>query len=136
MPKLLRQISLLLLLALVPAGAAGLFHPRRPAWQSDEIVAGTAESWGEKVIWVDARPPAEFESGHIPGALSLNEEAWDASLPPLLDAWAPEKIVVVYCSTLSCQASHEVAHRLRDEVGLKEVRVLQGGWEAWRRLHP
>jgi len=44
-------------------------------------------------------------------------------------------MVVVYCSSLSCQASQEVAEKLREEVGLQSVFVLQGGWEAWRQQH-
>jgi rhodanese-related sulfurtransferase len=39
--------------------------------------------------------------------------------------------VVVYCSSLSCNAALEVAKRLRDEAQLKNVYVLEGGWEEW-----
>jgi len=38
---------------------------------------------------------------------------------------------VVYCSSLNCNASREVARRLRDEAQLKNVFVLEGGWEEW-----
>jgi hypothetical protein len=38
---------------------------------------------------------------------------------------------VVYCSSLSCNASREVARRLRREAQLPDVFVLEGGWEAW-----
>jgi rhodanese-related sulfurtransferase len=130
-----RQIGWLLLLALLPAVASALFHPRRPSWQADEVVLSLAESWGDKVLWVDARPAEDYEHEHIPGAVSLNEDAWDALLPDALDAWTMERIIVVYCSSLSCQASHEVAQRLREELGSRQVRVLKGGWEAWKRAH-
>jgi rhodanese-related sulfurtransferase len=127
----LRQVIAILLLALLPAGAAGLWHPRRPAWQSDEVTLGAAGAWGATVLWVDARPDADFARAHIPGAVSLNEDRWDELLPGLLDHWDTTHKIVVYCSSLSCQASHDVARRLRDETGLPNVFVLQGGWEAW-----
>ena len=40
---------------------------------------------------------------------------------------------VVYCSSLSCNASREVARRLRKEAQLSDVFVLEGGWEAWMK---
>jgi rhodanese-related sulfurtransferase len=127
------QALVLVLLALVPAIAAALFHPKRPAWQSDEVPLALAQSWKEKALWLDARPLGDFEHAHIPGALPLNEDAWRELLPAVLDAWNPDSKIVVYCSSLSCRTSHEVARRLREEVGLTQVYVLQGGWESWER---
>jgi rhodanese-related sulfurtransferase len=129
----IRQSLAILLIALVPAVGTGLWHPRRPSWQSDEVTLDAARSWGESVLWVDARPDADFAREHIPGALPLNEERWDGLLPDLLDHWDPGRKIVVYCSSLSCQTSRDVGRRLRDEVNLPNVFVLRGGWEAWER---
>jgi rhodanese-related sulfurtransferase len=120
---------------MLPAFAAGLWHPRRPAWQSDEVTLAAARAWGRSVLWVDARPDADFAHAHIPGALPLNEDRWDELLPGILDQWQSQSSpkVVVYCSSLSCQTSREVARRLREEVNLPNVFVLQGGWESWQR---
>ena len=82
-------------------------------------------------MWIDARPQEQFNSAHVPGAVLLNEERWDELLPPLLATWSPDKRIVVYCSSQGCGASREVARRLRAQAGLKNVFVLQGGWEAW-----
>jgi len=121
---------LLMALALVPALLCAWLHPKKPSWQSDELTVAAAQALGARAIWVDARAAKDFEKTHVPGAISLNEDAWSEQLPALLDAWSPEKTVVVYCSSLSCHTSREVANRLRDEVGLSPVFVLQGGWEA------
>src|SRR4051812_25673444 len=94
----LRQIATLVALAGVPALGAAFFHPLRPAWRSDEVVVSQAQTWGERVIWVDSRSVAEFTQDHIPGAFSLTEEDWDTGLAPLLDAYNPDRVVVVYCS--------------------------------------
>ena len=127
----LRQVIALLALALLPAIATGLWHPRRPSWQSDEVTLAAATGWDGSVLWIDARPDDDFARVHIPGAVSLNENRWDDLLPDVLDHWDASKKIVVYCSSLSCQASHDVARRLREDAKLPNVFVLQGGWEAW-----
>lgn len=133
---LLRQALLLLGLAVLPAVGQAVYYGERAPWQApavgkDEVELPQAQAWGETVMWVDARPAAQYESEHIPNAALLNEDRWQELLPPMLNAWSPEKRVVVYCSSQSCAASHEVARRLREEAGLKNVFVLHGGWEAW-----
>jgi rhodanese-related sulfurtransferase len=129
----LRQVIAILALALLPAVATGLWHPRRPAWQSDEVTPASAIAWGRSVLWIDARPDADFAQGHIPGAVPLNEDRWDELLPEVLDHWDTTRKIVVYCSSLSCQTSHDVARRLREEEGIPNVFVLEGGWEAWQQ---
>jgi len=133
MSRVLRQVAAILLLALLPAIATGLWHPRRPAWQSDEVTLAAAAAWGRSVLWIDARPDADFARGHIPGAVPLNEDRWDDLLPGVLDHWDATRKVIVYCSSLSCQTSRDVGRRLRDEVSLPNVFVLEGGWEAWQK---
>ena len=132
-----RQALLLIALAFVPAIGEAIYFRNKVSWESrdraSEMVAiEQAQSWDGNAIWVDARPDSEFEQDHIPGAILLNEDRWDELLPVFLAQWSPDKKVVVYCSSQSCNASREVARRLRDEAGLKDVFVLQGGWEAWR----
>jgi rhodanese-related sulfurtransferase len=90
------------------------------------VTIADARGWGSNAIWVDARPEAEFAQEHVPGALLLNEDRWNEL------TWSPEKRIVVYCSSESCGSSREVARRLRNEAQLKNVSVLEGGWEAWR----
>src|SRR6266480_4482142 len=91
-----------------------------------------AKSWGTNAIWVDARPDNEFEQDHVPNAILLNEDRWNELLPLFLAQWSPEKKVVVYCSTKSCNLAREVARRLREEAKLpNDIRVLEGGWEEW-----
>jgi rhodanese-related sulfurtransferase len=135
-PSLVRQAVILAALALLPGIGEAIYFRDKVSWQSpipaSEMVTLTqARAWNGNTIWVDARPDAEFEREHIPGAVLLNEDRWNKLLPQFLDSWSPEKRVVVYCSSQSCNASREVARRLRDEAQLKNVFVLQGGWEEW-----
>ena len=134
--SLARQALILAALALVPGMGEAVYFRHKISWQSaippsELATVAQARAWGENVIWVDARPDEDFARDHVPGALSLNEDRWNELLPQFLATWSPEKRVVVYCSSQSCNASREVARRLRDEAQLKNVFVLQGGWEEW-----
>jgi rhodanese-related sulfurtransferase len=140
--SLVRQVSLLLGLAFLPAIGQALYFRHSTAWQkqpsadSAPVTLAQAESWGASTLWVDARPDDDFARAHVPGALPLNEDRWNELLRGVLVQWAPERRVVVYCSRLSCHTSHEVAERLRKEAGLKNVYVLEGGWEEWEKVLP
>jgi len=134
--NLVRRISGLLLVALVPAIFSGFLHPKRAAWIKPDAdngieLAGTRQ-WGTDILWVDARPRTDFERAHIPGAVNLNEDEWEQLLDGFLDAWKRNFRVVVYCSSASCDASHEVAKRIKSETPITDVYVLKGGWESWQ----
>ena len=132
--RTLRQLALVLALALVPALVSGAWQL---AWKKEEpLVPGevrlaTARMWGDQVQWVDARSRAKYERTHIPGALLLNEDEWDKLVGPFLDAWDADKTLIVYCDGGSCEASQAVAERIRTELKIGGVYVLKGGWAAW-----
>lgn len=138
MRSLLRQGALLLGLALLPAAGEALYFRDKISWhsrvaESDLVAVNLARNWGASVIWVDARPDVDFERDHVPGAILLNEDRWNELLPQFLQQqWSPEKKIVVYCSSQSCNVAGDVARRLREEAKLpNEIRVLKGGWEEW-----
>ena len=132
--RVARQLAVLLGLALLPAIVSGALQLRWHAQEPlapGEVHAATAQTWGDQVQWVDARSRAKFEHAHIPGALLLNEDEWDTLIAPFLDAWDPDKTIIVYCDGGSCEASHKVAERLRADLKIGNVHVLKGGWGAW-----
>lgn len=130
-----RQAALILVAAVIPALLTGAFHHNRPAW-SEPVAPGeerleTILGWGSAVLWVDARSEKEYAEDHIPNAIRLSLKDWDILFPHFLDSWDEKKKVVVYCSSTSCQLSHEVAERL-EQNGIPSVYVLHEGWEAWK----
>ncbi len=132
--RALRQAAALLALALLPALVSGALQLRWNAVEElapGEVRAATVREWGDKVQWVDARPRDKFEAGHLDGALLLNEDEWSKLVPAFLDAWDPDRPVVVYCDGGSCEASHAVARRLRAELKIGDVHVLKGGLTTW-----
>ena len=134
--SLVRQVLILAAVALIPGVGEAVYFRHKISWRSavlpsEMVTVDQARVWGGNVIWVDARPDEEFARDHVPGAISLNEDRWNDLLSQFLVVWSPGKKVVVYCSSLSCNASREVARRLRREAQLPDVFVLEGGWEAW-----
>ena len=128
-----RQLFALLGLALLPAIVAGVLqlqsHKPDPV---PMVEAAKVRTWGDRVLWVDARPRQDFEKGHIEGAVLLNEDEWNGLVANFLNEWDPDKPIVVYCEGGGCQASKSVANRLLTELQLENVHVLKGGWKSWR----
>jgi rhodanese-related sulfurtransferase len=136
--SLVRQALILVALAFLPGIGQAIYFRDKVSWQlpvpaSEMVTVVQARAWGENAIWIDARPDEEFARDHVPGAISLNEDRWNELLPQFLAVWSPEKKIVVYCSSQSCNASREVAHRLRNQAQppMQNVFVLEGGWEEW-----
>lgn len=132
--RALLQALLLLAIAAAPALVSGLLQLKKEEpLGPGEVRAATARQWGAAVLFVDARPKARFDAGHIPGAVLLNEENWDDLFPAFSDAWDPDKTVVVYCDGGACDASQHVAARLREALQANNIFVLKGGWPEWQR---
>lgn len=133
----LRQALILLLLAMIPAIAVGLLPRHSPSLKrpllNDELTYDQVKALGPLVLWIDARSVAKYNAGHVPEAICLNEDKWNEQLTTFIEEWTPEQKVIVYCDSEECGASRAVAQRLKNEVGVTDVYVLQGGWQAWQQ---
>jgi len=94
--------------AITVTTASALFNHRNPS---------------HHLQWIDVRSPAEFATGHIPGAVNIPMDQIEARLDDLLPA-AP---ILLVCQT---------GKRARMVAGLLEpcrtdVTVLEGGTAAW-----
>lgn len=83
---------------------------------------------------LDARPADEYAQGHIPGALSLPQPAFEQQFDRIKDRLEPFKttVIVVYCSDLWCGLADEVQQRLA-ALGFKHVARYPDGWHGWTR---
>ena len=130
--KGLIEALLILGLSCSLAWFAWIWHPDAPHFGEEGLEQRIEEvqAW-ESVVWVDARVKEEFEEAHIPGAVLLNTEDWENLFGEFLMTWDPEIPVVVYCKSQACMRSHEAVKRLREELGVENIFVLQDGWDAW-----
>jgi 3-mercaptopyruvate sulfurtransferase SseA len=81
------------------------------------------------VLFVDARPRADFQVAHVAGAISIGADD-PLSDAGHLQALRQARLVVVYCDRPQCGLSTRLGQRLR-ALGLDDVRVLAEGWHAW-----
>jgi rhodanese-related sulfurtransferase len=136
----IRQTLILFLLAVAAAWGTHVWHPRAPALylvqeplRDDEVsMQVIQERWKGDVLWIDARIQEQFDAGHVPGALLLNEQKFDEQLFGHLDTLqANTRPVIIYCSAAKCEASRHVLERLKQTLPVENVFVLKGGWQAW-----
>jgi 3-mercaptopyruvate sulfurtransferase SseA len=105
------------------AGATSAFAPVARISVADAKPLCVACSAG----FVDARGEDEFTQGHIAGAVHLPP----GDVPPqALEALKRHPTVVVYDGDPAGFMAEAVAMGLR-ELGVKDVRVLEGAWPAW-----
>ncbi len=85
----------------------------------------TTELAADRLVLLDVRPAIEFESGHIPGAISVPPE----QLPSRLDELPRDRPIVAYCRGDYCLFADEAVALLRER-GFEAYR-LDGGWPEW-----
>jgi rhodanese-related sulfurtransferase len=83
---------------------------------------------------LDVRPAPAYDSGHIPGALSIPENDFGAVFPSLKSKLEPARTIIVYCDSRRCARALRVAIRLRME-GLAQAQVYPAGWNEWIEGH-
>ena len=87
-----------------------------------EAVMGSAD-----VLVVDVRPGAEYEHGHLPGAVSIPIDTFPDAAPDL----PRDARIVVYCRGRYCAYADDAVRLLRKR-GYR-ARRLEDGLPEWRR---
>ena len=82
------------------------------------------DEWPKMVV-IDARDPAQFAKGHIPGAINMD---WRQVLAKR-NTIPKNKPVLIYCNTGSLSAQAGFALRV---AGWDNVKILQGGMTEWQ----
>jgi rhodanese-related sulfurtransferase len=83
-------------------------------------------------ILLDARPLADYDAGHLPGALALPQTAIDEHLPNVLPLLAPEQPILTYCSGKQCDESFLLTVDLRKQ-GFTNIVLYPGGFTEWQK---
>ena len=82
-------------------------------------------------VFLDARTPAEYDQGHIQGAVNLPWHEVDNYFETVIMTLDPESMVITYCDGEACSLSHDLALFLKD-LGFARVKVLVNGWTLWK----
>jgi rhodanese-related sulfurtransferase len=82
-------------------------------------------------LFVDARSTEDYESGHIPGAVSFPVGQFDERIESFMNQYPLDQPIVTYCSGRTCEDSHQLA-RLLMEAGFSEVRIFIDGFPGWQ----
>lgn len=116
---------LMLMAALLVAVAAPV--------EADEFALVAPQALGERlatadpdVLVLDVRTAAEFDEGHIPGAINIPHDALAARIAEL--GAADERDVVVYCRSGRRAA---LALSTLKEAGLRRLFHLEGDYLRW-----
>jgi rhodanese-related sulfurtransferase len=104
------------------------FEPSLPLLSVAEVAA---ELRSQDSTIIDARLPADFEAGHLEGAINLPVFAGPIEREKLLASVNPAHRIVVYCQSDRCTWSHAVASDLVYR-GFRNVAIFPGGWSEWR----
>jgi len=79
---------------------------------------------------IDAREPAEYADGHIPGAVNMPYDQVVTDPERLEKFDAGGKPIIVYCGGGTCELSMNLGFALVN-AGQKKVLVYTGGWPEW-----
>ena len=86
----------------------------------------------EAALFIDARSPADFAAGHIPGARSIPYEAFDDYFSELADLIDTGTELIVYCSGRECDDALLLAAELRS-MGVDDVVLFVDGFDGWKQ---
>lgn len=95
-----------------------------------EEARGMFQSW---VPFVDARPPGQFGAGRVQNAYNMTEADFEGAFRRFRaesGGYPADQPVVVYCGGEDCALAFRVAIMLKAK-GYSDVRVFEGGWQAW-----
>lgn len=83
-----------------------------------------------EVVFIDARDPADYEWGHIPGAINFPFDYYDEYADSVLPRVDKSAQVVTYCGGADCELSLYLARQLSNE-GYENIFIFFGGQTAW-----
>lgn len=98
-------------------------------------VAEVEQCLASDPILIDIRDRAEYEKGHIPGAVHLSRGMLEFDIHDLVKSFHPESAlpceeqpIVLYCGTGGRSA---LAAQCLESMGYKNIRSMSGGLVAW-----
>ncbi len=155
---MIKRIIIIVLLAAILGGVNNLVNPNKIKWignwpsaLSDSDSTWTSPSYepgdpptlrmaeafdrwtGKRHVFLDAREPEEYKSGHIEGAISFPYDYFDDYAETILATLPKDTLIVTYCSGSECESSLYLARLLVEQYGYTNVEIFFGGWAQWAK---
>lgn len=83
----------------------------------------------KKYRFIDARDIADYNAGHIQGALNIPFHDFE-KYKNRLDDLPKDQVYITYCSA-ACDVSIDMAYAMA-KLGFKKVYIFHGGWDEWK----
>jgi rhodanese-related sulfurtransferase len=83
----------------------------------------------KKYRFIDARDIADYNAGHIQGAINIPYHEFE-KYKSRLDELPKDQVYVTYCSS-ACDVSIDMAYAMA-KMGFKKVYIFHGGWDEWK----
>ncbi|MCL5037770.1 MAG: rhodanese-like domain-containing protein [Chloroflexi bacterium] len=83
-----------------------------------------------EAVFIDARAEHTYLEKHIKGALSLSASRFSRQYKNVKDKITKDTLLIIYCSSTTCQSSDYVANNLKD-CGYINLKIFTGGWTEW-----
>ena len=104
-----------------------------PASMLDITLAEAAQLFHQdKAVFLDARPPSQYEKEHIQGAYNFPCQNIDEVCFEFLDQVLMDSTIIAYCDGATCDLGEKLATFLCD-MGFEDVHVLPNGLTQWKR---
>lgn len=84
-----------------------------------------------KIVLIDARLKANYDIGHIPGAVLLPATSTAEELRAFSEKYPKPTAFVTYCGSESCHMSHQLAELLVKICGFTNVSHMPGGYAEY-----
>lgn len=137
---LISVVLALLVNSLRPGGLRFFSKPAPPVVDSPDpsdgpeaipLEAALAAHKSGEAVFADARPMADYEAGHIEGALHLPVSRFETWIDGFIEKHPSDTPIITYCDGPHCPLGQALAEQLYF-AGYNNVRHLPNGWTRWR----
>ncbi|MFB3903161.1 MAG: rhodanese-like domain-containing protein [Acidobacteriota bacterium] len=149
----LRNVAIIIMLAVAAAGLNNTFSGRGIPWVPQEVKVEGAKprlvlssaaaainyiqieearsKFDQGIRFVDAREAEEYRNGHVKGAVNIPATEAPEAIQSALGNQSRDQDIVIYCDGEECGASSLLAGKLQ-RLGFTKVYVFFNGWTAWQ----
>jgi rhodanese-related sulfurtransferase len=97
-----------------------------------KVAAKDIEKIKDSSVIIDARQTADYDAGHIDGAINIPTMLDAAGRNAKLGNTPKDSRVIIYCQSAGCPYAEKVASNLMED-GFANIVIYKGGWVDWQK---